>query len=82
MIRDAKDLSPDQKTAIEGLLGRAISENERMGVRTLTQPRAPEGLRKSWESAEHLGLQGISVEDIDAEISSARRARRQQQAGQ
>jgi hypothetical protein len=29
MIHKAKDLSPDQKAAIERLLGRAIAENER-----------------------------------------------------
>jgi hypothetical protein len=38
MIRRAKDLSPDQKAAIERLLGRAIAENEQVSVRTITSP--------------------------------------------
>jgi hypothetical protein len=28
MIRNAKDLSPDQRTVIEGLLGRRVLEDE------------------------------------------------------
>ena len=34
MICNAKDLSPDQKAAIETLLGRRIQEDEAVGVRT------------------------------------------------
>jgi hypothetical protein len=33
MIHKAKDLSPNQKAAIEGLLGRAIAENEVISIR-------------------------------------------------
>ena len=35
MIRKAKDLSPEQKSAIESLLGRAIAQNEAISVRTV-----------------------------------------------
>ena len=35
MIRTAKDLSPDQKQAIEGLLGRRISDEEEISIRAL-----------------------------------------------
>jgi predicted nucleic acid-binding protein len=34
MTYKAKDLSPDQKKVIEGLLGRAIAENEEISVRS------------------------------------------------
>jgi hypothetical protein len=34
MICNAKDLSPDQKAAIETLLGRCIQEDEAVSVRT------------------------------------------------
>ena len=33
MIRNAKDLSPDQKALIEGLLGRRILEDEAVSIR-------------------------------------------------
>ena len=35
MIHKAKDLSPDQKMAIESLLGRAVAEDEAISIRTL-----------------------------------------------
>ena len=35
MIHKAKDLSQEQKNAIESLLGRAIAENEAISVRTV-----------------------------------------------
>ena len=37
MIHKAKDLSPEQRLAIEGLLGRAIAEQEDISVRALPQ---------------------------------------------
>ena len=38
MIRNGRDLSPEQKLAIEGLLGRAISDQEDISIRTLQPP--------------------------------------------
>ncbi len=38
MIYKAKDLSPDQKMALESLLGRAISEQEEISIRMLQPP--------------------------------------------
>lgn len=75
MVYKAKDLSPDQKMAIESLLGRAVSEDEAISIRTATGPTAPEWLRESWESAERMGLNQLSMEEIDAEIDAARRNR-------
>jgi hypothetical protein len=77
MSHKAKDLSPDQKMAIESLLGRSIAENEEISILTTTSPSAPEWLRKSWESAKQQGLDQLSMEEIDAEIAAARKARRE-----
>jgi hypothetical protein len=79
MTRKAKDLSPDQRLAIESLLGRSIAENEEIIIRTTTSPSTPEWLQASWKSAEDLGLDQLSVEEIDAEIAAARKARRERQ---
>ena len=73
MIHRAKYLSPDQKLAIEGILGRSIGEDEAISIRALAS--APEWLQESWESAQRLGLDRLSADDIDAEIASSRRAR-------
>jgi hypothetical protein len=35
MLHRVKDLSPEQKTAIEGLLGRAVSSDEAVSVRAV-----------------------------------------------
>jgi hypothetical protein len=79
MTRKAKDLSPDQKLAIESLLGRSIAENEEIIIRTTTSPSAPEWLQASWESATEQGLDRLSMEEVDAEIAAARKARRERQ---
>jgi hypothetical protein len=75
MIHKARDLSPDQKTAIESLLGRAIAEDEAISIRTAALGPAPEWLQASWESARQLGLNNLSAEEIDAEIAAARKDR-------
>jgi len=75
MIHEAKDLSPDQKAAIEGILGRSIADDEAIVVRAVGRETAPEWLRQSWETARQLGLDGMSAEEIDAEIDEARAAR-------
>ncbi len=76
MIHKAKDLSPNQKMAIESLLGRAVAENEAISIRTVTSVSTPDWLQESWESAKRLGVDRLSVEEIDAEIGAARKARR------
>jgi hypothetical protein len=38
MIRNAKDLSPDQKAVIESLLGRRVLENEAISIRAIEHP--------------------------------------------
>jgi hypothetical protein len=76
MIHKAKDLSPDQKTAIESLLGRTVAEDEAISIRTFTPASAPEWLQSSWDSAKRQELDRLSVEEIDSEIAAARKARR------
>ena len=79
MIHKAKDLSPDQKMAIESLLGRSVAEGEAISIRALASASAPEWLQQSWESAERLGVDQLSLEEINAEIDAARKARRNRQ---
>jgi hypothetical protein len=52
MIRNAKDLSPHQKAAIESLLGRTILEDEEISVRAIQTPPLSDQRRK--ELAEEL----------------------------
>lgn len=70
MIHRAKDLAPEQRRAIESLLGRSVDEDETISIRTV-----PDWLRQSWESARQANLDRLSMEEIDAEIHAARKAR-------
>jgi hypothetical protein len=45
MIRNAKDLSPDQKTVLESLLGRRILADEAISVRAIEPPALSEHRR-------------------------------------
>lgn len=75
MIHSVKDLSPDQKLAIESLLGRPISEGEQVSVRTV--PVSPEWLTSIQQDAMKKGTDKLTMEEIDAEIAAARRERGQ-----
>lgn len=77
MTHKAKDLSPAQRVAIESLLGRAIAENEEISISTVSQPSSPEWIKASWQSAQEQGLDQLSMDEIDAEIDAARKARRE-----
>jgi hypothetical protein len=72
MIHKVKDLSRDQRLAIESLLGRAIGENEEIRIVAGESPEPPDWLAKSWKSAQNQDLDQLSPEDIAA----ARRERR------
>jgi hypothetical protein len=39
MLHRVKDLSPEQKLAVEALLGRSMAEDESVSVKALTPPR-------------------------------------------
>ncbi len=75
MIHSVKDLSPDQKLAIESLLGRPISEGEQVSVRTV--PASPEWLMSIQQDPRKNGTDKLTMEEIDAEIAAARRERDQ-----
>lgn len=79
MTYRTKDLSPDQRLAIESLLGRSIAENEEITIHATTSPSAPEWLQTSWNSAQDQGLDRLSAEEIDSEIAAARKSRREGQ---
>lgn len=79
MTHKAEDLSPDQRMVLESLLGRAISENEEISIQTSNVSFAPEWLKLSWQSAKEQGLDQLSADDIEAEITAARKARRESQ---
>jgi len=74
MIRTAKDLSPDQRVAVESLLGRSVSEEERIILGTLGAP--PKWLKDSWDDAKRRGLDKLTPEEIQAEIDAYRREKR------
>ena len=76
MIHKTKDLSLAQKTAIESLLRRSLADDEAISVRVLESGSAPQWLQQGWQSATRFGLDRLSMEDIDAEIDAARKARR------
>lgn len=75
MIHKAKNLSPDEKAAVERLLGRSIAEDEEISIRVAPIPPAPKWLSESWKSAKQQGVDKLSMEEIDAEIAAARKAR-------
>jgi hypothetical protein len=77
MIHSVKDLSPDQRLAIESLLGRPVSEGEQISVRTVPVPPSPEWLKAIQQDAREKGLDRLAPEEIDAEIAAARRERRE-----
>ena len=77
MIHKAKNLSPDQRFAIESLLGRSIEENEEIIISTTDSPSVPEWLRRFWESAQEQRLDRLTSEEINAEIAAVRKTRRE-----
>jgi plasmid stability protein len=68
---------PDDQTVALAAKARAqgLSAEEYARL-VLEHDLAPEWLRKSWESARQAGLDRLSMDEIDAEIAAARKARR------
>ncbi len=84
MICNAKDLSPDQKLAIESLLGRSISDEEEISIRALETPKrvTPErrteiltGLKAHFARVD-AQRQPVSDEEADEIINEALRSTR------
>jgi plasmid stability protein len=70
------ELPDEQKAA---LLAKARAHGlsaEEYARQVLQYDLAPEWLQKSWDSARDEGLDQLSMEEIDAEIAAARKARR------
>jgi hypothetical protein len=78
MIHSVKDLSPNQKLALESLLGHPVSESEQISIRTLPAPPSPEWLKSIQCDAQQKGLDTMTMEEIDLEIAAARRERKEQ----
>ena len=69
------ELPDDQRAA---LIAKAKAHGltaEEYARQVLQHDLAPDWLQKSWESAKTSGLDQLSMEDIEAEIAAARRAR-------
>jgi hypothetical protein len=75
MIHKTKDLSDNERMVLEGLLGRSMSEDDCVSIRTKPDASAPEWLRASWDSARESGLDQLSMDEIDAEIAAVRQQR-------
>jgi plasmid stability protein len=69
---------PEEQKAALAVKARAKGLSAEQYARQLLQDDlAPEWLRKSWNTAKEAGLDQLSAEEIDAEISAARKARRE-----
>ena len=69
---------PDAQTAALAAKARAQGLSaEEYARQVLEHDLVPEWLQKSWESSNQSGLGQLSVNEIDAEIAAARKARRE-----
>jgi plasmid stability protein len=71
------ELPDEQKAALAAKARAHGLSAEEYARQVLQHDLAPEWLQKSWESAKEAGLDQLSMEEIDAEIAAARRARRE-----
>lgn len=69
---------PDEQNAALALKARTKGLSvEQYARQVLEHDLAPEWLQKSWHAAQETGLDQLSADEIDAEISAARKARRE-----
>ncbi|HXM45137.1 MAG TPA: hypothetical protein VN924_28120 [Bryobacteraceae bacterium] len=72
---------PDAEVAALAAKARACGVSaEQYARQVLEHDLAPDWLRRSWESATQAGLNRLSMDEIDAEIAAARKARRESRA--
>ena len=83
MIHKAKDLSAEQKAAIESLLGRQILDREAVSVRAFDPPAVSDARRreilealKSYFAEVDANSQSISTEEVEEAITEAMRVTR------
>jgi plasmid stability protein len=69
---------PDEQTLVLKAKAKAQGlSTEQYARQVLEQDLVPDWLRESWESAGQTGVNKLSMDEIDAEIAAARRARRE-----
>jgi plasmid stability protein len=71
------DLPEEQKAALAAKARAKGLSAEQYAREVLEHDLVPEWLQKSWTTAKETGLDQLSTEEIDAEISAARKARRE-----
>ncbi len=83
MIHRVKDLSPDQKAAIESLLGRQVLDGEAVSVRAFEPPALTDQRRqqiveelKSYFAQVDVSSRSVSPEEADEAINEAIRSTR------
>ncbi len=83
MIHKARDLSPDQKAAVESLLGRQILEGEAVSVRAFEPPLLSDRRRqeivdslKQYFAQLDANSKSVSAEEADEAINEAMRSTR------
>ena len=70
---------PDEQTLVLKAKAKAQGvSTEQYARKVLEHDLAPDRLRESWESAKETGLDRLSMDEIDAEIAAARKARREE----
>jgi plasmid stability protein len=70
------DLPDAEVTALTAKARARGVSAEQYARQVLERDLAPEWLRRSWESSVQAGLDQLSMDEIDAEIAAARKARR------
>ena len=69
---------PDAEVTALGAKARARGVSaEEYARQVLEHDLAPDWFRRSWESATQAGLNRLSMDEIEAEIAAARKARRE-----
>jgi hypothetical protein len=71
------DLPDAEVTALAAKARARGVSAEQYARQVLEHDLAPDWLRRSWESAVQAGLNQLSMDEIDAEIAAARKARRE-----
>jgi hypothetical protein len=72
---------PDEQTAVLAAKARARGLSaEEYALRVIEHDLVPEWLQQSWASSGQAGLDRLSMDEIDADIAAARKARRESQS--
>lgn len=76
MISLRIELPEEQRAALAAKAQARGLSAEQYARKVLEHDLAPEWLQKSWDTANEAGLDQLSMEQIEAEISAARKSRR------